>query len=71
MLTRNLPISILLRLISVNLYTNGNGGRAGQKLDDVHADIYKKVYNRVLEIFKHEGDIPGDLKRNILVRVSR
>jgi hypothetical protein len=55
----------------VNLYTNGNGGRAGQKLDDVHVDIYKKVYNRVLEIFKHEGDIPGDLKRNILVRVSR
>jgi hypothetical protein len=55
----------------VNINTNGNGGRAGQKLDDVHADIYKKVYNRVLEIFKHEGDIPGDLKRNILVRVSR
>ena len=55
----------------VNLYTNGNGGRAGKKLDDVHSDIYKKVYNLVLEIFKHEGDIPGDLKRNILVRVSR
>ena len=55
----------------VNLYANGNGNRAGVKLDDVHADVYKKVYNRVLEIFKHEGDIPGDLKRNILVRVSR
>ena len=55
----------------VNLYANGNGNRAGVKLDDVHVDVYKKVYNRVLEIFKHEGDIPGDLKRNILVRVSR
>ena len=55
----------------VNLYANGNGNRAGVKLDDVHADIYKKIYNRVLEIFKHEGDIPGGLKRNILVHISR
>jgi hypothetical protein len=55
----------------VNLYTNGNGGRAGKKLDDVHSDIYKKVYNRVLEIFKNESYIPADMKRNILVRVSR
>ena len=55
----------------VNLYSKGNGNRAGAKLDDVHADVYKKVYNRVLEIFKNEGDIPADLKRNILVRISR
>lgn len=55
----------------VNLYANGNGNRAGIKLDDVHADVYKKVYNRVLEIFKSEGDIPAYLKRNILVRISR
>lgn len=55
----------------VNLYANGNGNRAGVKLDNVPVDLYKKVYNRVLEIFKNEGDIPSDLKRNILVRVSR
>ena len=55
----------------VNLYSKGNGNRAGAKLDDVHADVYKKVYNRVLEIFKSEGDIHADLKRNILVRISR
>ena len=55
----------------VNLYSKGNGNRAGAKIDDVHADVYKKVYNRVLEIFKNEGDIPADLKRNILVRISR
>ena len=55
----------------VNLYANGNGNRAGVKLDNVPVDLYKKVYNRVLEIFKNEGNIPSDLKRNILVRVSR
>ena len=55
----------------VNLYANGNGNRAGEKLDDVSVDVYKKVYNCVLEIFKNEGDIPAAMKRNILVRVSR
>ena len=55
----------------VNLYANGNGNRAGVKLDNVPVDLYKKVYNRVLEIFKNEGNISSDLKRNILVRVSR
>lgn len=55
----------------VNLYANGTGNRAGIKLDDVHADVYKKVYNRVLEIFKNEVYIPADMKRNILVRLSR
>ena len=55
----------------VNLYANGNGNRAGVKLDNVPVDLYKKVYNRVLEIFKNEGNIPYDLKRNLLVRVSR
>ena len=55
----------------VNLYANGNGNRAGVKLDNVPVDLYKKVYNCVLEIFKNEGNIPSDLKRNILVRVSR
>ena len=55
----------------VNLYANGNGNRAGVKLDNVPVDLYKKVYNRVLEIFKNEGNIPSNLKRNILVRVSR
>jgi hypothetical protein len=55
----------------VHLYANGTGNRAGIKLDDVHADVYKKVYNRVLEIFKNESYIPADMKRNILVRISR
>ena len=54
----------------VTLYANGNGNHAGIKLDDINADVYKNFYNRVLEIFKHEGYILGDLKRNILVRVS-
>lgn len=55
----------------VNLYVNGNGNKAGKKIDDVSTDVYKKVYNKVLEIFKSENDIPSELKRNILVRVSR
>lgn len=55
----------------VNLYVNGNGNQAGKKIDDVSTDVYKKVYNKVLEIFKFETDIPSELKRNILVRVSR
>jgi hypothetical protein len=55
----------------VNLYAPGKGGRAGNRIDDVSAAIYKKVYERVLEIFKTELDIPADVRRNILVRVSR
>ena len=65
------PIKIDIMTGLVNLYANGNGNRAGVKLDNVPVDLYKKVYNRVLEIFKNEGNIPSDLNRNILVRVSR
>ena len=55
----------------VNLYTPGNAGRAGDRIDNVAANIYKKVYERVLEIFKNEDDIPSAIKKNILVRFSR
>ena len=55
----------------VNLYANGNGVVAGKKIDNVPSEIYKAVYNKVLEIFRNEADIPSSLKRNILVRVSR
>ena len=55
----------------VNLHLPGNAGRAGDKIDNVAANIYKKVYERVLEIFKNEDDIPSAVKKNILVRVSR
>lgn len=55
----------------VDLYTPGGNGRAGRRIDDVAAGIYKKVYERVLEIFRSEDMIPSDVRRNILVRVSR
>jgi hypothetical protein len=55
----------------VNLHAKGTGDRAGVKLDNVHVDIYKKVYNLILDIFKNELDIPSEMRRNILVKVSR
>lgn len=55
----------------VNLYAKGKGDRAGLKIDNVNVDIYKRVYNLILDIFKNELDIPSEIRRNILVRVSR
>lgn len=55
----------------VDLYTKGKGAKSGKKIDNVTSDMYNTIYKRVLEIFANEFDIPMDIKRNILVRVSR
>lgn len=55
----------------INVFANGAGAKAGPIMDDVTTETYKKIYNRVIEIFRSEDCIDPSERRNILVRVSR
>ena len=55
----------------INVFANGAGAKAGPVIDDVSTETYKKIYDRVIEIFRSEDYIKSNERRNILVRVSR
>lgn len=55
----------------INVFANGAGAKAGPVIDDVSTETYKKIYDRVIEVFRSEDYIKANEKRNILVRVSR
>ena len=40
-------------------------------IENASAETYKKVYNQVMEILKDEGNIPYNVRKNILVRMAR
>lgn len=55
----------------INVFSKGIGAKSGPMVDDVPTPVYKKIYNRVREVFMSEPYITALEKRNILVRVSR
>lgn len=55
----------------INVFANGAGAKAGPVIDDVQTETYKKIYDRIVEIFRSEDYIQASERRNILVRVSR
>lgn len=42
-----------------------------QAIENASAETYRKVYNQVMNILKEEGDIPCNVRKNILVRMAR
>jgi hypothetical protein len=55
----------------LNVFAKGNGVVAGRIIDNVSGETYKALFDTVLDIISKEDEIPGSLRRNILVKVSR
>ena len=55
----------------INAYQYSNSGRCGLMIADAPTELYAGVYQQVNEILEHEGEIPTNVRRNILVKLSR
>ena len=50
---------------------NGNGNRAGKRIESVNDDTYDKVFGAINDILKNEKEMPSKVKRNVMVKMSR
>ena len=55
----------------INAYQYNNNGRCGTIINDAPTELYASVYQQVNEILECEGEIPTNIRRNILVKLSR
>lgn len=55
----------------LNVFAKGNGVVAGRVIDNISSDAYGVLFNVVIDIISKEEEIPGNVRRNILVKVSR
>ena len=55
----------------INAYQYNNNGRCGTIINDAPTELYASVYQQVNEILEREGEIPTNVRRNILVKLSR
>jgi len=55
----------------INIYDYKKNGGCGSVINDASAELYEGVYNEVNNILRREDEIPGKVRRNILVRLSR
>ena len=55
----------------INLYEYGKNGRCGKIVADISTDEYKNVHDTILNIINDSKQIPNNVRRNILVKISR
>lgn len=48
-----------------------NDSRAGERLENLSIDQYDEAYRQVRNILADEDKIPSNIKRNILIKMSR
>lgn len=48
-----------------------NNDKCGEQIDDASTELYRAIYNQVMDIINNEKNIPSKVKRNILVKVFR
>ncbi len=55
----------------INAYAHGTNGRCGVKIEDADTKEYRCAKKIVSEILKREHEIPYNVRKNILVKISR
>ena len=55
----------------INLYEYGKNVRCGTIVADISTDEYKNVHDTILNIINDSKQIPNNVRRNILVKISR
>lgn len=56
----------------LNIFTyNTRTKRCGVEIDNASAEMYKSVYNQVMNILGEEQAIPYKVRKNILVKIAR
>lgn len=56
---------------NINLFEYGKDGHCGKATDNISIEDYKRVHDIVLTIFNERKQIPNNIRRNILVIMSR
>lgn len=60
-----------INIFGYGLTKNGRLVCGTDAIEDATADVYKTVYNQVINILEDEKNIPFNVRKNILVRVAR
>lgn len=55
----------------IHLHGYSEKGRCGKALENVDFEKYVDVYQEILDILEYMESIPNNIRRNILVKVSR
>jgi hypothetical protein len=50
---------------------DGRTNRAGQRLENLSTEYYDDAYRQVINVMNDEAIMPSNVKRNVLVKVSR